>query len=66
MHATVHLNDRIQRVLVGGLLIGLNIVGLSSSPDWPKWIALVLQLELVATGLTGWCPLYWCVHRVRR
>ncbi|MCH7719869.1 MAG: hypothetical protein IH988_02605 [Planctomycetes bacterium] len=55
MRTTVTFNARIQRVLAGGLLIGLNTVGLASSPDWLKWAALVLQLELVATGLAGWC-----------
>ncbi len=65
MRATVPLDDRVQRVLIGGLLMGLNMVGLTRSPDWPKWAALALQIELVATGLAGWCPLYWCMRRGR-
>ena len=66
MHATIPFNDRVQRILIGGMLIGLNTIGLATSPDWPKWAALVLQLELVATGVAGWCPLYWCMQRGRR
>jgi hypothetical protein len=65
MYARVPPNDRVQRILIGSLLMALNIVGLMRSPDWLKWTALALQVELIATGLAGWCPLYWCMGRHR-
>ena len=66
MHGNVQPADRIQRVAFGVVLILLNAVGLSQSPDWAKWTALALQLELVLTGMTGWCPLYWSLRRFRK
>ena len=66
MHGGVQPADRIQRVGFGLVLILLNAVGLSKSPDWAKWTVLALQLELLLTGLTGWCPLYWSLRRRRK
>lgn len=51
--------DRLQRLVIGVILITLNAIGLIRFPDWTKWLALVFQMELVATGLLGWCPFYW-------
>ena len=51
--------DRIQRLAVGLILMGLNIVGLVLHPEWLRWIALFVQVDLVVTALIGWCPLYW-------
>ena len=59
MRGTVGSADRAQRLVMGLLLMGLNLFGLFQSPELPKWIALALQLELVLTGLIGWCPFYW-------
>ncbi len=51
--------DRTQRVVFGLGLMLLTILGLFESSDWKKWAALVLQSELLLTGLAGWCPIYW-------
>ncbi|MCG8405363.1 MAG: DUF2892 domain-containing protein [Phycisphaerales bacterium] len=51
--------DRVQRLIIGAILMSLNLIGLAQSPDWPKWVALVFQIELLATALLGWCPVYW-------
>ncbi|MCH8147705.1 MAG: DUF2892 domain-containing protein [Planctomycetes bacterium] len=51
---------------LGAVLILLNLDGLSKSPDWAKWTALVFQLELLLTGLAGWCPLYRSLRRRRK
>ncbi len=51
--------DRTQRVVFGLGLMLLTILGLFESSDWKKWAALVLQSELLLTGLVGWCPIYW-------
>ena len=37
----------------------LSSTGLMLHPEWVKWVALVVQVELVGTALIGWCPLYW-------
>ena len=65
MGGTINPADRLQRLVVGGLLIVLTGVGLQESADWTRWIALVVQLELFATGLVGWCPFYWSLNRRR-
>lgn len=51
--------DRVQRLAVGLVLLGLNTIGLLSDPDWIRFAALGVQLELILTALAGWCPLYW-------
>ena len=66
MHGHVQPEDRIQRVAFAVVFISLNAVGLAKSPDWAKWTALALQLELLLTGLSGWCPLYWSLRRFRK
>ena len=50
--------DRIQRLLMAACLMVLNVFGLLKSADWLKWTALVVQVELLLTGLAGWCPIY--------
>ncbi len=59
MRGAINQADRLQRLVVGGVLIVLNGFGLQESPDWTRWLALAVQLELFATGLGGWCPFYW-------
>ena len=59
MRGTINRADRLQRLVVGGVLILLNGFGLQESPDWTRWVALIVQLELFATGLVAWCPFYW-------
>ena len=59
MRGTINHADRAQRLLAGSLLLALNAVSLSESADWTRWLALLVQLELLATGLAGWCPFYW-------
>ncbi len=51
--------DRKQRLVIGLILMVLNVAGLMLHPEWVKWVALVVQVELVGTALIGWCPLYW-------
>ena len=51
--------DRVQRLVIGVILMGLNVVGLVIHPEWLRWAALCVQVELVGTALIGWCPLYW-------
>ncbi len=51
--------DRLQRILMALVLIFLNLFGIFESPTYPKFIALAIQLELLLTGLIGWCPFYW-------
>ena len=51
--------DRVQRLSIGLVLMGLNVAGLIVHPEWLKWAALLVQVELVGTALVGWCPLYW-------
>ena len=59
MRGWINQADRLQRLVLATLLIALNIASLSQSPDWTRWLALALQVELLATGLAGWCPFYW-------
>ncbi len=51
--------DRLQRLFLATCLMALTVLGLLESTDWKKWTALVLQTELLFTGLAGWCPIYW-------
>ena len=51
--------DRAQRLIIGLILIGLNAIGLALDPDWIRWAALGVQIELIGSALLGWCPLYW-------
>lgn len=51
--------DRKQRIIIGLVLLGLNAVGLAKDPDWIRWAALAVQVELIGSALIGWCPLYW-------
>ena len=39
--------------------MALTILGLLEAADWKKWTALILQTELLFTGVAGWCPIYW-------
>lgn len=58
----IHFADRLQRLILGGLLLLINIMGMTESVDWKNWVALVLQLELLETALVGWCPITWACH----
>ena len=51
--------DRVQRLVIRLILIGLNVAGLMLHPKWLKWAALLVQVELVGTALVGWYPLNW-------
>ena len=51
--------DRLQRLVIATCLIALTILGLLESSDWTKWTALGLQIEMLITGLAGWCPIFW-------
>ena len=66
MGGGIHEADRVQRLVIGGLLIVLTVSGLEGSSEWTRWLALLVQLELFATGLAGWCPFYWSLNRLRR
>ena len=59
MRGRINNADRLQRLIAAGLLIVLNAVGIADSPDWTRFAALAVQVELLATGLVGWCPVYW-------
>jgi hypothetical protein len=43
--------DRIVRIVVGGVLIGLAAIG---TVGWWGWIGALP----LATGIVGWCPAY--------
>ena len=51
----VNRADRIQRMVIGCALMGLTISGLGDRVEWRTVIALALQIELLLTGLVGWC-----------
>jgi Protein of unknown function (DUF2892) len=59
MFGRIPFPDRLQRIFLGACLMALTFLGLLESMDWKKWTALVLQTELLFTGLAGWCPIYW-------
>ena len=59
MRGRVGSSDRIQRLVIGLVLMALTIFGLARDPAWTLWVALAVQVELVSTALGGWCPLYW-------
>ncbi len=51
--------DRMQRLVIGLILLGLNTIGLLGDADWIRLAALGVQIELILTALAGWCLLYW-------
>ncbi len=51
--------DRLQRLIIGGTLMVLTIYGLFERFEWRAILALCLQIELLVTGIAGWCPMYW-------
>lgn len=59
MRGRVSTADRVQRLTIALALMVLTLYGLFTSPEWPKWVALVIQGELLTTAVAGWCPLYW-------
>jgi hypothetical protein len=48
--------DRIIRVVVGLVLFFLGITGVAGGV-W-MWVAYVLGVVMLLTGITGFCPLY--------
>jgi hypothetical protein len=48
--------DRIIRVIVGIVLIGLFVAGTVSG--WLGWVTLFIGAVLLGTGIIGFCPLY--------
>ena len=48
--------DRILRVAAGVTLVGLAVVGIPAAPV--AWATVSVALILLATGTTGFCPLY--------
>jgi hypothetical protein len=48
--------DRIIRVVVGVVFIGLFAAGMISG--WLGWLLLVIGAILLGTGIIGFCPLY--------
>jgi hypothetical protein len=39
------------------MLMALNVYGMSHGATWNQWVALAVQLDLLVTGLAGWCPM---------
>lgn len=64
----IEFSDRLQRLVMGLALISLNLFGLYRMPEeWTRWLALVLQVELIASGFVGWCPItFACRLRSKR
>jgi hypothetical protein len=48
-----------QQLVIGLVLLGLNMIGMLGDPDWIRFAALGVQIELILTAVAGWCPLYW-------
>lgn len=48
--------DRIIRVIVGIALIALGLLGVATGV-W-MWVAYILGVILLLTGIVGFCPLY--------
>ena len=61
MRGKVISADRVQRLVIGFLLTLINLAGILNEPTIGRWVALALQLELLVTGLAGWCPFYWAM-----
>ena len=57
--------DRIQRLTIGGALMMLTVSGLSEHVNWQGIVAIVLQTELLLTGIAGWCPVYWMCRAMK-
>ena len=59
--------DRIQRILMGFVLLVLNLLSHDlSNLSLTAVVSLFLQIELLLTGLVGWCPLYWSLSFVKK
>ena len=51
--------DRFQRLVIGGILMMLTLLGFTERVEWRGLIAAALQTEMLLTGIIGWCPIYW-------
>ena len=51
--------DRLQRLIIGLILLILNLIGMTQHVGWISLVALGVQIELIITAVAGWCPLYW-------
>lgn len=51
--------DRVQRLVIGGVLMLLTLTGFAERVEWRGVVAVALQTELLLTGIFGWCPVYW-------
>ena len=59
--------DRLQRIIMAVILIFLNLIGGDfSSITTSSFIALMVQIELLLTGIVGWCPLYWSASFMKK
>jgi len=63
MKINISFTDRVQRTMMGFMLMILN--GFNSYDHWNliSSISLLLQIELILTGVLGWCPLSWVVTK---
>lgn len=66
-----HLNitnpDRLQRLMIGASLLALNFYRTDlTMADWSSYATMGLQIQLLATGLIGWCPFYWSLSVKKR
>ena len=62
MLGRISVPDRTQRLIFSIALMTLTIWGLTERFDWKPVLALALQIEMLLTGLVGWCPIY-CTYR---
>ena len=60
LRGRVGFHDRTQRIMIGLILLVLNVIGMVTEPgDALRWAALIFHMDLIVTGLAGWCPVYW-------
>lgn len=56
LHLNVGTIDRYLRIGIGAVLIGLAFAGVPGAPL--LWASVAVGVILLATGLSGFCPLY--------
>lgn len=56
--------DRMHRIVFSSTLLVLALIRVDiNRVHISEYIAIVMQLELLFTGIFGWCPLTWLFKR---
>ena len=59
-HCNIDKTDRINRSVIGGLLLVAALIGMS------RMFYITVGIILIVEGLIGWCSIPYLLHKMRR